>query len=36
VILRARVRGSWINSDGPEHAALAAYREFLREPTSLR
>ncbi len=36
VILRARVRGCWINSSGPERAALAAYRDFLREPPSLR
>jgi len=35
VILRARVRGYWINSNALEQKALACYHDFLREPPLL-
>jgi hypothetical protein len=35
VILRARLRGCWIQTRNPEEVALALYEEFLRQPPPL-
>ncbi len=35
VILRARLRGLWLNSETPDVQALAAYEQFLGEPLPL-
>jgi len=35
VVLRARLRGLWFESESPEQEAMALYREFQREPPPL-
>ncbi|MGP0066191.1 MAG: hypothetical protein ACLQGP_21640 [Isosphaeraceae bacterium] len=35
VVLRARLRGLWIQSRSPEHDAWALYQAFLSEPPAL-